>query len=140
MERRVYTPYAKYGIVLMLIFDLICFGVVPGFLIWVVQIIWIPVFAAGVINGIGHYWGYRNFESRHRRTGIVDSSTNIFPWGILIGGEELHNNHHAHELSPKLSVKWFEFDIGWMYICIFDKLGLVESMRKERIYSEGNTA
>ena len=96
--------------------------------------LWIPVFAAGVINGIGHMLGYRNFESKHRRTGVVDSSKNILPWGILIGGEELHNNHHANEVSPKLSAKWFEFDIGWCYITIFRWVGLIKHIRLDRHY------
>lgn len=129
MERNVYSRYSKCGIFVMLSINTILFGVVPGLLIWVVQMIWIPVLATGVINGIGHFIGYRNAESRHRITGIVDSSKNIFPWGVLIGGEELHNNHHAHELSPKLSVKWYEFDIGWLWIRIFNLLGLVKSLR-----------
>ncbi len=133
VERHLYTPYAKYGIVLMLAFDILCFGAMPGLLIWLVQIVWIPVFAAGIVNGVGHYFGYRNFESCHRKTGVVDSSTNIGPFGVLIGGEELHNNHHAHELSPKLSVKWYEFDIGWMYIRFFNFLGLVKSIRSDRM-------
>jgi stearoyl-CoA desaturase (delta-9 desaturase) len=84
---------------------------------WAVQMLWIPVTAAGVINGIGHYWGYRNFEA-------PDASTNISPWGILIGGEELHNNHHTYPTSAKLSVKPYEFDIGWLYIRILQSLGL----------------
>nr|MCU0898249.1 transposase [Burkholderiales bacterium] len=93
------------------------FGLVPGALILITQIAWIPFWAAGVINGIGHFWGYRNWETE-------DASTNIFPIGILIGGEELHNNHHAFASSARLSSKWYEFDIGWMYIRIMEMLGL----------------
>jgi stearoyl-CoA desaturase (delta-9 desaturase) len=100
----------------MLLLDIGLLGV-PGVGVWAIQMIWIPFFAAGVINGIGHYWGYRNYE-------VADASTNILPWGILIGGEELHNNHHAYGSSAKLSSKWYEFDIGWMYIRLFQALGL----------------
>lgn len=117
LERKLYTPFNWLGIVLMLAIDLVLFGVVAGSIIWVVQMVWIPFWAAGVINGIGHYWGYRNFE-------VADASTNIIPWGIVIGGEELHNNHHTYGSSAKLSAKWWEFDIGWMYIRIMEALGL----------------
>ncbi len=89
----------------------------PGVLIWAVQMVWIPFWAAGVINGLGHYWGYRNYN-------CADASTNLFPWGILIGGEELHNNHHSFATSAKLSARWYEFDIGWMYIRMLEMLGL----------------
>ncbi|MBV8048030.1 MAG: fatty acid desaturase [Paludibacterium sp.] len=116
IERKLYAAHNGKGILLMLAIDLVLFGL-PGLLIWGVQMIWIPLFAAGVINGVGHYWGYRNFE-------CDDASTNIVPWGILIGGEELHNNHHTFGASAKLSYKWFEFDIGWMYIRILSMLGL----------------
>jgi stearoyl-CoA desaturase (Delta-9 desaturase) len=116
IERTLYTPWQKSGIVVMLAIDAALFGVVPGTLIWGVQMIWIPFWAAGVINGVGHYWGYRNFA-------CSDASTNIVPWGILIGGEELHNNHHTYATSAKLSNKWYEFDIGWMYIRILELLG-----------------
>ncbi|WP_215781985.1 fatty acid desaturase [Paludibacterium sp. B53371] len=118
IERKLYTAHNGKGIFLMLGIDLLLFGL-PGLLIWGVQMIWIPLFAAGVINGIGHYWGYRNFECE-------DASTNIFPWGILIGGEELHNNHHTFGTSAKLSHKWFEFDIGWMYIRMMSAVGLAK--------------
>jgi stearoyl-CoA desaturase (delta-9 desaturase) len=117
MERNVYTRYPSAGVLLMLAFDLLAFGVVPGALIWVTQIAWIPFWAAGVINGVGHYFGYRSYD-------VADASTNIVPWGILIGGEELHNNHHAFASSAKLSSKWYEFDIGWMYIRALQFLGL----------------
>ena len=116
LERRLYTPLHKVGIFLMLALDLVLFGALPGGLIWVVQMAWIPFWAAGVINGVGHYWGYRSFACR-------DASTNILPWGILIGGEELHNNHHAYATSAKLSNKWYEFDIGWGYIRLLEILG-----------------
>jgi stearoyl-CoA desaturase (delta-9 desaturase) len=116
LERRLYTPLHKFGIVLMLAVDLALFGFVPGALIWGAQMLWIPFWAAGVINGVGHFWGYRNFAS-------ADASTNIVPWGILIGGEELHNNHHAYASSAKLSKQWYEFDIGWFYIRVMEMLG-----------------
>ena len=125
VENHVYTPYHKYGVVIMLILDLVLFGPIVGvFAVWLVQMAWIPFFAAGVINGVGHYFGYRNFPSMNRKEQCEDWSTNIFPIGILIGGEELHNNHHHYAQSAKLSHKWFEFDIGWLYIRIFEVLGL----------------
>jgi len=117
MERNVYTKCAAYGVFLTLAIDLLAFGIVPGALIWLTQIAWIPFWAAGVINGIGHFFGYRNYD-------VADASKNIVPWGILIGGEELHNNHHAFASSAKLSSKWYEFDIGWMYIRMLEMLGL----------------
>jgi stearoyl-CoA desaturase (delta-9 desaturase) len=119
LERRVYTPLHKHGIMLMLAIDVALFGLLPGALIWGVQMVWIPFWAAGVINGIGHYWGYRRFA-------CADASTNIIPWGILIGGEELHNNHHAFVSSAKLSRQWFEFDIGWFYIRIMAIMKLAQ--------------
>jgi len=119
LERHVYTNRAKVGLVVMGLTNVILFGIVPGLLILAVQIIWIPFWAAGVINGIGHYWGYRNWST-------ADASTNIFPLGILIGGEELHNNHHAFGSSAKLSNRWYEFDIGWMYIRILEMLRLAQ--------------
>ena len=122
LERTVYSRYVKLGLTLMGLADVVFFGIVPGILIFLTQIAWIPFWAAGVINGIGHYWGYRNWS-----TG--DASTNIVPWGILIGGEELHNNHHAFVTSAKLSNKWYEFDIGWMYIRMLETLGLAKVNR-----------
>lgn len=116
MERNVYTRHSVMGVALMMIIDILLFGV-AGIAVWGVQMIWIPVTAAGIINGLGHAKGYRNFD-------IVDSSTNLLPWGIIIGGEELHNNHHAYPTSARLSSKWFEFDIGWMYIRILEMLRL----------------
>ena len=116
LERVVYTPHDRYGIAIMALIDLALFGV-AGITVWAVQMLWIPFFAAGVINGLGHYWGYRNYE-------VQDASRNIVPWGILIGGEELHNNHHTHASSAKLSSRWWEFDIGWLYIRILQALRL----------------
>jgi stearoyl-CoA desaturase (delta-9 desaturase) len=117
LERHLYSKHVVLGLTLMGLTDVVLFGIVPGVLVLLVQIVWIPFWAAGVINGIGHYWGYRSWST-------ADVSTNIVPWGILIGGEELHNNHHAHSLSARLSSKWYEFDIGWMYIRILEALGL----------------
>ncbi len=117
MERNIYIPNAVWGVFLTLAIDVLVFGIIPGVLIWLAQIAWIPFWAAGVINGIGHFFGYRSYD-------VTDASTNIVPWGILIGGEELHNNHHAFASSARLSSKWYEFDIGWMYICILQFLGL----------------
>jgi stearoyl-CoA desaturase (Delta-9 desaturase) len=122
IERHVYSTRVKLGLTLMGLADVILFGIVPGALIFLVQIVWIPFWAAGVINGIGHYWGYRNWST-------ADASTNIVPWGILIGGEELHNNHHAFATSAKLSNKWYELDIGWMYIRMLEALGLAKVRR-----------
>ena len=122
LERTVYSRHVKLGLTLMGLADVAFFGIVPGALIFLTQIVWIPFWAAGVINGIGHFWGYRNWP-----TG--DASTNILPWGILIGGEELHNNHHAYTTSAKLSSKWYEFDIGWMYIRMLEMLGLAKVNR-----------
>ena len=121
LERRLYSRFSWQGVALMLILDLVLFGVY-GIVIWAVQMLWIPIFAAGVINGVGHSFGYRNFEP-------PDASTNIVPWGILIGGEELHNNHHAFPSSARLSSKRWEFDIGWMYIRILTALRLAKVRR-----------
>ncbi len=119
VERNVYSRFTVLGVSLLLVANVALFGVV-GLSVWAVQMLWIPVFAAGVINGIGHYWGYRNFECH-------DASRNILPWGILIGGEELHNNHHTYPNSAKLSQKSWEFDIGWLYIRLFEMLGLAKA-------------
>jgi stearoyl-CoA desaturase (delta-9 desaturase) len=116
LERHVYSKSDMMGVGLMLIIDTVLFGPI-GLTIWAVQMLWIPIFAAGVINGVGHYIGYRNFQ-------VNDASTNIVPWGILIGGEELHNNHHAYASSARLSSKWYEFDIGWLYIRLMEMTGL----------------
>jgi stearoyl-CoA desaturase (delta-9 desaturase) len=116
LERNLYTRFSWQGVGLMLILNLALFGA-AGLAVWAVQMAWIPVTAAGIINGIGHYWGYRNFEA-------PDASTNISPWGIMIGGEELHNNHHTYPTSAKFSVKPYEFDIGWVYIRAMQSVGL----------------
>ena len=116
IERNLYTRFSWEGVVLMLAIDLALFGA-AGLTVWAVQMAWTPIMAAGIINGAGHYWGYRNFEA-------PDASTNISPWGVLIAGEELHNNHHTYPTSAKLSVKRYEFDIGWMYISLLQAVGL----------------
>jgi stearoyl-CoA desaturase (Delta-9 desaturase) len=116
VERNVYSRFTWQGVGLMMIVDLLLFGAI-GLTVWAVQMLWIPVMATGIINGIGHYWGYRNFEA-------ADASTNVVPWGILIGGEELHNNHHTYATAAKFSVKPYEFDIGWVYISAMQKIGL----------------
>jgi len=116
MERNVYSAEPFVGILLMLVIDLLLFGV-AGILIWGVQIIWIPFWAAGVINGLAHWWGYRN-------TNTPDTSRNLLPWAVWIGGEELHNNHHANGASAKFSQRRWEFDIGWMYIRLLQSLRL----------------
>jgi stearoyl-CoA desaturase (Delta-9 desaturase) len=118
IERNLYTRFLWQGVGLMMIIDLLLFGPI-GLTIWAVQMLWIPINAAGIINGIGHYWGYRNYACE-------DASTNIVPWGILIGGEELHNNHHAYGSSAKFSAKWYELDLGWVYIRILETLGLAK--------------
>ncbi len=116
LERNVYRKHSVLGVSLMMIINIALFGVI-GVSVWAVQMIWVPFWAAGVVNGLAHYWGYRNYD-------CADASTNIFPLGILIGGEELHNNHHTFATSAKLSNKWYEFDIGWMYIRILSALRL----------------
>jgi len=118
VERNIYSRYSVRGILIMLVIDVALFGAL-GLTVWAIQMAWIPFWAAGVVNGIGHYWGYRNFAS-------PDTSTNVFPIGILIGGEELHNNHHAYGTSAKFSSRWFEIDIGWTYILILRSLGLAK--------------
>ena len=118
LERHVYAKHAVIGISLMMIINIALFGAI-GLTVWAIQMAWIPFWAAGVVNGIGHFWGYRNFNCE-------DASTNILPWGILIGGEELHNNHHTFATSAKLSNKWYEFDIGWMYIRLMSAVKLAK--------------
>ena len=122
IERNVYSRFPIGGIAAMLVIDVALFGVL-GLTVWAVQMAWIPFWAAGVINGIGHWWGYRNFECQ-------DASRNISPWGILIGGEELHNNHHTYPNSAKLSAKWYEFDLGWAWIRLFEICGLAKVISK----------
>jgi stearoyl-CoA desaturase (delta-9 desaturase) len=121
IERNIYVKHSVLGLVIMLAINLVLFGPI-GLTMWAVQMLWIPFFAAGVINGIGHYWGYRNFAP-------YDASRNILPWGLLIGGEELHNNHHAYISSARFSSRWWEFDIGWMYIRILELLHLAKVRR-----------
>jgi stearoyl-CoA desaturase (delta-9 desaturase) len=118
IERNLYTRYSWAGVVSLLVINFVLFGII-GISIWAIQMVWIPITAAGIINGIGHYWGYRNYD-------CSDAATNIIPFGILIGGEELHNNHHTFATSAKLSSKWYEFDIGWGYIRILETLGLAK--------------
>ena len=118
IERNLYTRYSWEGVGVMLIIDLWLFGAI-GAAVWAVQMMWIPINAAGIINGIGHWWGYRNFEA-------PDASTNVSPWGVVIGGEELHNNHHTYPTSAKFSVKPYEFDLGWGYIRGLEMLGLAK--------------
>jgi stearoyl-CoA desaturase (delta-9 desaturase) len=117
VERNVYTRFTLLGITLMAVADMVLFGMLPGLAIFAVQMLWIPLWAAGVINGVGHWFGYRNWQT-------PDASRNIVPLGILIGGEELHNNHHAYASSAKLSSKWYEFDVGWLYIRVLQSVGL----------------
>jgi stearoyl-CoA desaturase (delta-9 desaturase) len=116
IEHHVYSRHTHFGIGGLLVAELVLFGPI-GLTIWAVQMLWIPLFAAGVINGIGHFWGYRSYATR-------DASRNIVPWGILIGGEELHNNHHAYAGSARLSSRRWEFDLGWAYIRLLETLGL----------------
>ena len=117
IEKNLYSKFTWLGLLIMAVIDVLLFGWI-GLTIWAVQMVWIPFWAAGVINGIGHYWGYRNGETK-------DSSTNIIPWGIIIGGEELHNNHHLEPANPKLSKKVWELDIGWMWIKLFERFKLL---------------
>ncbi len=122
LENNLYSKRSELGITLMLIINVLLFGPL-GLTIWAVQMAWIPINAAGIVNGLGHYWGYRNFQTE-------DASTNIVPWGIFIGGEELHNNHHAYASSAKLSNKWYELDIGWLYIRLLETFGLAQVKRR----------
>jgi stearoyl-CoA desaturase (Delta-9 desaturase) len=110
IEHNLYSAHSRLGIGILLVLNIIVFGWI-GAIIWGIQMLWIPFWAAGVVNGVGHWWGYRNGETK-------DRSRNIVPWGVVIGGEELHNNHHLDPASARLSRRWFEFDIGWMYICL----------------------
>ncbi|MYM93641.1 DesA family fatty acid desaturase [Duganella vulcania] len=122
IERNLYTRFSWQGVAALLVINVILFGVI-GITVWAVQMMWIPVTAAGIINGIGHYWGYRNYD-------CSDAATNIIPLGILIGGEELHNNHHTFATSAKLSSKWYEFDIGWGYIRALEMMGLAKVKKR----------
>jgi stearoyl-CoA desaturase (delta-9 desaturase) len=118
MEHNVYTPHSRLGIGILFLFNITVFGWI-GALIWGIQMLWIPFWAAGVINGIGHWWGYRNGETK-------DHSRNIVPWDIIVGGECLHNNHHLDPANPRLSRRWFEFDAGWMWLTVFRTLRLAK--------------
>lgn len=118
LERNVYSTHSRLGIAILFLFNFWLFGL-WGILIWGIQMIWIPFWAAGVINGLGHWTGYKNGETK-------DKSRNLIPFGIVVGGEELHNNHHLNPASSKLSRRWFEFDIGWFYIKVFKIFGLVK--------------
>lgn len=122
IEQNVYTRFPKLGFLSLLVIELAIFGW-AGLFMWAVQMAWVPFHAAGIINGVGHYWGYRN-------TNTKDQSRNIIPWDFWIGGECLHNNHHANPASPKLSMKWWEFDLGWMYIRILEAVGLLTLVRR----------
>ncbi len=123
LERHVYAKYPNTGLFLMLLINVFAFGLVAGVSIWAVQMVWIPFWAAGVINGVGHYLGYRNFN-------LPDASRNIVPWGIVIGGEELHNNHHAYSASAQFSARKWEIDLGWCYVRLLNKFKLVKIQRK----------
>ena len=120
LERNLYSKHEMLGVGMMAVINVALFGFI-GISVWAIQMLWIPILGAGVINGVGHYWGYRNFES-------PDASTNMVPWGILIGGEELHNNHHTYPNSARLSQKWWEFDAGWMWIRVFQAFGLARPL------------
>lgn len=130
LERHVYSRHTRVGVGLVLVIDVLCFGAI-GVTVWAVQMLWIPIMAAGVINGLGHYWGYRNI-------GTKDTSTNISPWGIVIGGEELHNNHHAYPTSARFSIQPWEFDLGWVYIRVMEWCGLAR-VKRERLAPVGQT-
>ena len=121
IERHLYTPHANLGPVVLAVVNLVLFGL-PGIALWAIQMAWIPFWAAGVVNGLGHWWGYRNFES-------ADTSTNLTPWGVWIGGEELHNNHHAFPSSARFSMRRWEFDIGWAAIKSLEQVGLAKVLR-----------
>ena len=125
LERNIFTPYNAAGIFTFLTIELLVFGWLTGGIIWALQMTWVPFWAAGVVNGIGHKFGYRNFNTD-------DHSRNVLPIGIWLLGEELHNNHHHNPKSAKFSVKWFEFDMSWLYIQIFQKLGLVKVLGRQK--------
>ena len=133
VERNVYTRFSWQGIALLFVVNFALFGVI-GITIWAIQMAWIPITAAGIINGIGHYWGYRNYD-------CADAATNIIPFGILIGGEELHNNHHTFATSAKLSSKWYEFDIGYFYIRVLEVMGLakVKKLAPKPVFDQAKT-
>jgi stearoyl-CoA desaturase (delta-9 desaturase) len=118
IEKNIYSKHSTLGFTILLLTNLLLFGT-WGILVWLVQLLWIPFWAAGVINGLAHWWGYRNYD-------VADTSRNLLPWGIWIGGEELHNNHHGDGANAKLSRRWYEFDIGWMWIKTFEFFGLAK--------------
>ena len=118
LEHNIYSTHSRLGVSILLLFSIWLWGWI-GALVWLIQMLWIPFWAAGVVNGLGHYFGYRNGESK-------DYSKNISPFGIIIGGEELHNNHHLNPASPRLSRRWFELDMGWIYIQFFRMIGLLK--------------
>lgn len=122
IERNLYKPHSALGIMSLLIIDLLLFGL-WGWLVWGIQMIWVPLWAAGIINGLSHWWGYRNTDTK-------DTSRNLIPWAVWIGGEELHNNHHADGANAKFSQKWWEFDLGWFYITVLRSLGLAKLREK----------
>lgn len=124
LECNIYSPHSRLGVSILLLFNIWLFGWV-GAIIWLIQMLWIPFWAAGVVNGVGHWFGYRNGETK-------DKSCNISPIGVIIGGEELHNNHHLEPANPKMSRRWFEFDIGWLYIKFFSLIGLIK-IKQEKI-------
>ena len=121
IERHLYTPHANLGPVVLAVVNLVLFGL-PGIALWAIQMAWIPFWAAGVVNGLGHWWGYRNFET-------TDTATNLTPWAVWVGGEELHNNHHAFPSSARFSMRRWEFDIGWAAIKGLEKVGLAKVLR-----------
>ena len=121
IERHLYTPHATMGPTLLLFISFALFGF-AGVAVWAIQMAWIPFWAAGVVNGLGHWWGYRNFET-------TDTATNLTPWGVWIGGEELHNNHHAFPSSAKFALRRWEVDIGWVAIKAMEKVGLAKVLR-----------
>jgi stearoyl-CoA desaturase (delta-9 desaturase) len=130
IENNVYSRFTWHGCGVMLVTDWVLFGLGVGTVVWTIQMMWIPFFAAGVINGIGHFYGYRNYD-------YPDASRNIVPWGILVGGEELHNNHHTFATSAKLSSKWYEFDIGWAYIRVlaYLRLATIKKVAPKPVFS-----
>ena len=133
LERHLYGKHTEVGVGILLVIEVALFGAI-GLTVWALQMLWIPFFAAGVVNGIGHYWGYRSFVT-------PDASRNIIPWGVLIGGEELHNNHHAYITSARLSNRWWEFDIGWMYIRLLEmmRLATVHRVAPKLRFNPGKT-
>ena len=130
IERNLYTRYSWQGVGLMMLINVTLFGAL-GITVWAIQMLWIPIMATGIINGLGHWWGYRNFEA-------ADASTNVSPWGIVIGGEELHNNHHTYPTSAKFSVKPYEFDIGWGYIRAMEIVGLAKVRKTPPVLNFGS--